>query len=100
MAQDLLEYLKENNQDDLKFVDDFWGIIPTKKDKETLKNFLEVVNLHNSGLNISKISKSVGISESTISKWIYKMHLPIIIRIIKHSMNLADSKKGKLLSLN
>lgn len=97
---DILEYFKSNNQNNVEFINNFWGIVPIKKDIERFKGFSEVVKLHSSGLSVAEISKLTGIPKGTISKWIYKINLPIIIRLLENFIQLDRPKKGQWLSVN
>lgn len=90
----------ENINNPLEFIDNFWGIKPTEKDIDNVKIFLEVINQYGQKLDTLKISKLVNKSKRTIDKWIYKINLPIIIRLLEKYIELNKPKKGKWLSLN
>jgi len=92
--------IQELSQDKLEFLNKFWGISWRDKDIQKFKGYLNTKRLNGSGKKIREISKLLNLPEGTISKWIYRTNLPLIVRLAEVYSKFENLRGYNLLSLN
>ena len=95
------EYSQINVRNILYFLDYFYGINPSEKDKKDAVNFLKVHKLRYNKWSKNKICKQLGISKYKINHWLYDNNFPFIIRLLDVYLSLGKPKENmKWLSIN
>lgn len=92
--------MKVIDKNGVGLLDYFWGIQPTGRDIQDLKQFFKVIELYSRGVPKNKIANSVGRSKSTIEKWLYNNNLPPMVRLVEEYRELGDPGNMKWLAIN
>ncbi|MBU2475302.1 MAG: hypothetical protein KKC38_02195 [Nanoarchaeota archaeon] len=86
---------------DLEFINYFWSINFSDKEKERFKKFLEVDYLKKKGFLEKEISNKTKTPKGTIEKWIRLKSVPYLVHYSQYSKNLRKPQKDyKWLAIN
>lgn len=85
----------------LEFINYFWGTKFSKKEKERFKKFLEVDYLKKKGFLEKEISSKTKIPKGTIQKWIRLSNTPCMVNYLQYYEKLRKPQKDyKWLAIN
>lgn len=98
-VEDFLEYFN-NVEEDLEFLEQFWGIKATTQDIKKVNEFKKIMKLRAEKFSPTEISQKVDTPKGTFKKWIYGSSRPGIIRLLEDYIRLGTPEDGKWLSVN